>query len=152
MKNRSKPPPPKPTPVKEKPIGTVIKNEIGQREDVAAVGLSRARPQKDPGQGSVCPGAEAGARQEQGSKRGPGLLRKDRGHWGRTRGPGGHWGPQVIAGARVEEGNTHVSRGSFIATDWISFFSTNSLPLSPHGYLSFEFPDFMMNKLCFNVY
>ena len=31
-------------------------------------------------------------------------------------------------------------------------FSTNSLPLPPHGSLGFEIPDFMMSKLCFNVY
>lgn len=67
-------------------------------------------------------------------------------------GGGGRWGPQVTTGAQVEDGNTHVSRGSLTATDRVSFFPTNSLPLPPYGYLSFEFPDFMMNKLCFNVY
>lgn len=47
--------------------------------------------------------------------------------------------------------NGHFKR-QFEVTDCISLFSTNSLPFSPPGSLSFEIPDFMMSKLCFNVY
>lgn len=102
---------------------------------MAAVGLSRPRPQKDLGQGSVRPGPRQWASQGAGQEARPRtLLRKDRAHWERTWSPeavggGGeagdtgtrHWDPQVIAGAKVEDENTHISRGSFIATDRKSF-------------------------------
>lgn len=67
--------------VREKPIGRMIKNEIGQREDVAAVGLSRPRPQKDLGQGSLRPGPRQCASQGAGQEARPwALLRKDGAH------------------------------------------------------------------------
>lgn len=61
-------------------------------------------------------------------------------------------GPAGIVDAWVKDWNTHFSRGEFSATHRVSLFSTNSLPLPPGGFLSFEFLGFMMNKLCFNVY
>lgn len=47
--------------------------------------------------------------------------------------------------------NRHFKR-QFPVPDCISLFSTNSLPLPPHGSPTFEFPNFMMSELCFNVY
>lgn len=131
---------------KEKPLGERLRMSIWKREESSSPWTARTW-----GRNRVDHGRQCGQATEHGRRKSP-LTSAEKASLDTEK------EQRVLEVGTVQHQrqrlileNRHFKR-QFPVPDCISLFSTNSLPLPPHGSLRFEFPNFMMSELCFNVY